>query len=227
MNERRFQEAYETIEGHYWCTEGGHGKRKLIAHYEFCAGCEHLQGIPEGEYPEFRKPTFYKLRMSTENAFALFLLKGKFGLNLDDQNDKSIGRIERAVKKCQILRKRFSDKTGGFSRIKARKFLSRMRRHRRSSFLFVLDPEAKAEIEAVIPAKIIFRNFKTLGRLEEDIKERISRGEKRTPRTLRELGQKYKLPKDAYEEEETGTIKEIKVSDDIAWIWDQIEREGS
>jgi hypothetical protein len=226
MNIENRQEFYELVEGHYWCTLGGDKKPRLAARYNFCSSCQYLKRIPEGEYPEFMKSKFYKLKMSEKNQFALFLLKEKFGLNLDEPNDKSIQKIEKATEKCLFLKKQYSDETGKLKKLKARGFLSRMRKYRGGGYLYVLlkvnpsKPRAKsfkpkAEVEAIIPTKSIMGPFRTLGRLEADIKERISRGEKRDKKNLRELQQRYKLPK----------YEGIKVSDEIADIWNSIERD--
>jgi hypothetical protein len=226
MDMKKRREFYELIERHYWCVLGRDRKPRLATRYDFCGGCLELEGILEGEYPEFKKPLFYKLKMSEENSFALFLLKEKFRLDLDEPDDKSIQKIEKATKECPFLKNRYADGTGRIKKATVRKFLSRMREYRGRGYLYVLlkvnpsKPGTKpfkpeAELEAIIPNKCIMGPSRTFARLEANIKERISRGEKPSKKILRKLQQIHKLPE----------YEGIKVSDEIADIWKSIEDE--
>jgi len=188
------------VEREYWCVVGYPQRPKIYAH-EACPGsCNYRKEADQSEKWSRKLSTFYPPYIikigqgrGTENGdslFALFVLEEKFGLELEkgaQVHKNNLRRIGKAQEECWFIRNHFHHQDDNRD---IEMFLFRMRSYRQKTFVRQLGPQSRTEHEAYMPKEFIF-GPKTLSRLETDIQERISRGQRLNKKILNELKQKF------------------------------------
>lgn len=188
----------EIIERYYWCDLGN---RKIYVppdcrHPRRCKYAKSsVKEYETVETLEIKIPGGYKIKAGPKNLLVFFILEERFDLNLDENDESCIGKIEKAMSKCLVITERFQNKDGRTNKARIKQFLSRMRKYKGKTFLRQLEPKPKTEIEAYSALKNIMGPIQTFEKLGADIKERIGKGEILNDKISNVLQKKYSLKK--------------------------------